>query len=87
MFSFYSADILIAVMFLGQHEKEVFIWFLALLFCYCYCVVCYCYCFACAHGANVLISGDLGEGGAKDQECAGQCKGLSASITASNFIF
>ena len=32
MFSFFSADILIAVMFLGQHEKEVF------LFLPCFCV-------------------------------------------------
>ena len=41
MFSFFSADILIAVMFLGQHEKEVFV------FLPCFCVACFFV--ACAH--------------------------------------
>ena len=68
-------------MFLGQHEKEVFV------FLPCFCVACV-HIVACVHredngwGANTFYTGDFGEGGAKDQECAGQRKGLSASITA-----
>ena len=63
MFIFFSADILIAVMFLGQHEKEVFnLWFL------------------CEASNKNFFAGDLGEGGTKDQECAGRRKRLCTGV-------
>ena len=116
MFSFFSADILIAVMFLGQHEKEVFVSCLVFVLhvfillpvivivlhvivivlrvivivisiaiiiatvMVIVIIVAHVYREDIGWEGNTLFTGDIGEGGAKDQECAGRCKGLGASI-------